>query len=137
MSDVRKQSPSGQRRLSTLRKSLNKARLWLAIAGLLSVALIVDLNRDPPSQVTARLYVITVRGYQAFVSPHLHGFVRCRYCPSCSEYSIQAVENYGLGKGLKMTASRICRCTSDVPAGTRDPVPVTNCKQSKAPASTN
>lgn len=37
-----------------------------------------------------------------------HGF--CRYYPSCSEYSIQALEKYGLFKGLYLSFWRILRC---------------------------
>ena len=123
MSHVREQTPSGQRRLSTLRKLLKKPPVWLAFAGLLIISVILDLRREPPNQVGARLYVIAVRGYQACVSPLIRGFVCCRYYPSCSDYSIQAVERYGLGKGLELTGARICRCTSGVPVGTFDPVP--------------
>ena len=37
-----------------------------------------------------------------------HGF--CRYYPSCSEYSIQALQKYGLFKGLYLSFWRILRC---------------------------
>ncbi len=123
MSDVQKQTSSGQHYLPTLRKRLKNPRVWLTFSGLIIVVLIVDLRRDPPNQASARLYVNAVRGYQAFVSPGIRRFVRCRYDPSCSEYSIQAVKRYGLLEGLELTVARICRCTSGVPIGTCDPVP--------------
>ena len=112
-----------KRRMPSLRTLLKKPRLWLAFVVLLSVALTADFHRNPANQVSARSYVLTVRAYQAFVSPRIRAYVRCRYCPSCSEYSIQAVEHYGLVKGLELTVTRLCRCTNGVPLGTCDPVP--------------
>jgi len=67
--------------------------------------------------------VVMVRAYQGFISPRIRGFVRCRYCPTCSEYSIGAVQQYGLWKGLGLTVSRLSRCRNTVPLGTSDPVP--------------
>jgi putative membrane protein insertion efficiency factor len=69
------------------------------------------------------LYLAGVRGYQLFLRPCTHGFVCCRYRPSCSEYSVEAVERYGLWKGLGLTISRLSRCRRGVPFGTFDPVP--------------
>ena len=34
----------------------------------------------------------------------------CRFLPTCSEYSIQAIKKYGTIKGVKMSISRILRC---------------------------
>ena len=123
MPPLPEQASSGQRRLPALRESLKKLRVWLALTLLLVVTLMVDLRRDPAHQVGARLYVMAVRGYQAIVSPRISGFVRCRYFPSCSEYSVQAVDRYGLARGIELTAARLCRCRSHVPLGTWDPVP--------------
>ena len=39
---------------------------------------------------------------------HPHGF--CRFYPSCSEYSIQAISKYGIIKGGLKSAWRIVRC---------------------------
>jgi len=50
----------------------------------------------------------------------LEGIVACRYRPTCSEYSIQAVERYGIGRGLFLTVKRLASCTNDVPMGTVD-----------------
>lgn len=34
----------------------------------------------------------------------------CRFTPTCSEYTYQAVEKYGVGKGLWFGLKRISRC---------------------------
>lgn len=49
-----------------------------------------------------------VRAYQLMISPHLGS--SCRYTPSCSEYAIEALEEYGALKGLVLSTHRILRC---------------------------
>ncbi len=34
----------------------------------------------------------------------------CRFIPTCSEYAIEAIEEYGTIKGIKMTLKRISKC---------------------------
>lgn len=46
----------------------------------------------------------------------------CRFTPSCSNYTLQAIEKYGLVKGSWMGAKRIARCNPFHPGGD-DPVP--------------
>jgi uncharacterized protein len=46
--------------------------------------------------------------YRRFVSPLLPP--SCRYWPSCSEYTAQAVRKYGVVRGGLMGAGRILRC---------------------------
>jgi len=38
-----------------------------------------------------------IRGYQITISPFLSG--TCRFSPSCSQYTIEAIEKYGFLKG--------------------------------------
>lgn len=61
--------------------------------------------------------LLCIRGYQRFVSGE-KGIVRffvlpstvCRFTPSCSQYTYDAVSTYGILKGLWMGAKRILRC---------------------------
>jgi len=46
----------------------------------------------------------------------------CRFYPTCSEYTKQAIEKYGFVKGGFLGAKRICRC-HPLNKGGYDPVP--------------
>ena len=49
-----------------------------------------------------------IKGYRFLISPLLgHS---CRYLPTCSEYSIEALKTYGFFKGLFMSMKRILSC---------------------------
>jgi putative membrane protein insertion efficiency factor len=109
--------------MSALRKSLKSPRTWLAALAALLVFALLDTCRDPADQVTARIYIGGVRVYQVCGRPLLTGKVRCRYHPSCSDYSIEAVRKHGLRHGLVLSIKRISACQSDVPFDTPDPVP--------------
>ena len=52
--------------------------------------------------------IALIKGYKRFVSPMLPP--SCRFTPSCSLYTLQAVEKYGLPKGILMGTWRILRC---------------------------
>jgi len=54
----------------------------------------------------AAIYLI--KFYQEFISPSLG--TKCRFSPSCSEYCRQAIEKYGLIKGIWLGMRRITRC---------------------------
>jgi uncharacterized protein len=69
-----------------------------------------------------------VRGYQKWVSPMLPS--SCRYTPSCSQYSIEAIDRFGAGYGTWLTVKRICRCHPGYPGG-YDPVPDQHPTQNK------
>lgn len=61
-----------------------------------------------------------IRFYQRKISPGLPP--RCRYIPTCSEYALEAVEEYGAVKGGWLAARRIARC-HPFHKGGYDPVP--------------
>ena len=105
---------------------MKRSRLLFGITALLVllVALIaLDATRAPQKQVTARLYLGAVQFYQRDLQPLTASFIRCRYKPTCSRYSIQAVQRFGIAKGLGLTIKRIASCNGSVPMGTNDPVP--------------
>ena len=49
-----------------------------------------------------------IRIYQLVVSPYLGN--NCRFYPSCSNYAIEAIEKFGVLKGVKMAFFRILKC---------------------------
>src|SRR5712664_4011529 len=111
--------------MSALRKSLKKPQTYLALWLCLVALTVGDSFRSPGSQITGRLYIAGVHLYQAVGRPLLRGHVRCRYQPTCSDYSIEAVQKFGIRRGLVMTQRRINSCQASVPLGTYDPVPAT------------
>jgi putative membrane protein insertion efficiency factor len=51
---------------------------------------------------------LLVRGYQRLLSPLLPA--RCKYHPSCSQYALDALREYGLARGVILAAWRLLRC---------------------------
>ena len=47
--------------------------------------------------------------YRKFISPYL-GQGKCKYYPTCSEYSLQAYRKYGFFKGTLKSVWRVLRC---------------------------
>ncbi len=66
-----------------------------------------------------RFFVFLVRIYQRIISPLLPQ--TCRFHPSCSAYSIEALREHGALRGTWMTLRRISRC-HPLSAGGYDPV---------------
>ena len=56
------------------------------------------------------IYIVIkfIKIYKLFVSPFL-GY-SCRYSPTCSDYSIEALETFGLSKGIYLSCKRILSC---------------------------
>ena len=59
-------------------------------------------------RIPAQLLIGVVRAYQLVISPHLAP--SCRYVPTCSEYAIQAIRQFGVVKGVVLAVNRIARC---------------------------
>ncbi len=60
------------------------------------------------TRLLRELALAPVRLYRLVVSPLLGA--RCRYYPSCSEYAVDAVREYGVGRGFVLAAWRVMRC---------------------------
>jgi hypothetical protein len=67
-----------------------------------------------------RAVLAVLRFYKRWVSPALPP--SCRFTPTCSEYSYQAVEKYGVLRGGWMGIRRLARCHPWHPGG-YDPIP--------------
>lgn len=61
-----------------------------------------------------------VKGYRLLLSPWLGS--ACRFTPTCSAYSLQALEHHGAAGGAYLTLKRIARCQPWCQGG-HDPVP--------------
>lgn len=68
-----------------------------------------------------QLLILPIRIYQYTLSPLLGP--KCRYQPTCSTYMIEAIQEWGIFKGLYLGIKRVGRCHpwSDHPM--HDPVP--------------
>jgi len=66
-------------------------------------------------------FIVLIRFYQYVLSPWL-GVNKCRFIPSCSHYSIEAIQKYGPVKGIYLGMKRLSKCR---PGGGHgyDPVP--------------
>ena len=67
------------------------------------------------------IFLIPVYIYKAVISPLIPH--TCRFYPTCSSYSIEAIEKFGIFKGFYLTVKRICRCNPKNKDCGYDPVP--------------
>jgi putative membrane protein insertion efficiency factor len=67
-----------------------------------------------------RVVAMMIRGYQLLISPLLPS--SCRFHPSCSQYTLEAVTRYGVIRGGWLGMRRLARCHPFHPGGF-DPVP--------------
>ena len=70
--------------------------------------------------VMQRLLMGVVKAYRLFLSPWLGS--SCRFEPTCSVYSLQALELHGAAAGSYLTVRRLVRCHPWCEGG-HDPVP--------------
>lgn len=67
-----------------------------------------------------RVLVGAIRLYQRFLSPLLPP--SCRFTPSCSRYTVEAIQRHGAARGCLLGTWRVLRCNPFVKGG-HDPVP--------------
>tara|TARA_B100001248_G_C27239151_1_gene388526 strand:- start:102 stop:353 length:252 start_codon:yes stop_codon:yes gene_type:complete len=59
-------------------------------------------------KIFTTILIKLIKSYQYIISPMLgHS---CRYLPTCSEYCIEAIQNFGVLKGMYMGIKRILSC---------------------------
>ena len=66
-----------------------------------------------------QILIKIIKGYKFLISPLIGN--SCRYLPTCSDYSIEALKEFGLMKGFFMIIKRILSCHPWVEGG-YDPV---------------
>ena len=64
--------------------------------------------------------LVLIKFYQACLSPLIPS--ACRFYPSCSVYAYEAVEKWGVWRGIRLALGRLLRCRPFGPYGI-DPVP--------------
>ena len=81
--------------------------------------------------------IFIIKVYQYCISPLLGN--NCRFYPSCSQYSVQAIERFGVIKGSYLSIRRLLKCHPWHEGG-EDPVPekkphrtCTKCDTNKTP----
>ncbi|MFT4034049.1 MAG: membrane protein insertion efficiency factor YidD [Patulibacter sp.] len=66
-------------------------------------------GQDARSRPLLRQIVLApIFAYQRWLSPAIGA--RCRFTPSCSHYAVQAIDQYGILRGLVLAAWRVARC---------------------------
>ncbi|MBR2588547.1 MAG: membrane protein insertion efficiency factor YidD [Bacilli bacterium] len=58
-----------------------------------------------------KILIFLIKGYKKTISPIFSACgVHCKFYPSCSEYTMQAIEKYGTIKGMLLGVKRMLRC---------------------------
>lgn len=61
------------------------------------------------------ILILLIKFYRKFISPLLGS--NCRFQPTCSQYSLMAIEKYGAFKGSWLSIKRISKCHPFHPGG--------------------
>ena len=67
-----------------------------------------------------KILILLIKGYRNFISPLFPP--SCRFRPTCSQYTLEAIERFGPVQGSWLSLKRILRCHPFHPGG-YDPVP--------------
>lgn len=60
------------------------------------------------NRVVRQIVTLPILFYQLFIRPVMKPC--CRFYPSCSQYALAAIKNYGVCKGMKLACCRLLRC---------------------------
>ncbi len=81
---------------------------------------LVKYSIDCLGYIVSKLLIGVIRLYQWCLSPFIGS--NCRFVPSCSHYAIEAINKYGVFKGIRLVIMRLSRCHPWCEGG-HDPVP--------------
>lgn len=71
-------------------------------------------------KILLKFFIFLLQIYRFFISPLLGNC--CRFYPSCSQYAQDALEQFGIARGIILTIFRLLRCHPFHPGG-YDPIP--------------
>ena len=71
-------------------------------------------------KIIANILIVIIKFYKMVISPYFAP--SCRYSPSCSNYAIDCLKNYGLIRGLFEAIKRILSCNPFSKRNSFDPV---------------
>lgn len=67
-------------------------------------------------------FLLCIKKYKIYISPIFEQLgIHCKYYPTCSEYSKQAINKYGVIKGILLSIKRFLKC-NPFSKGGYDPV---------------
>ncbi|MGP8207354.1 MAG: membrane protein insertion efficiency factor YidD [Acidimicrobiales bacterium] len=81
--------------------------------------MIIENSQQPTRNVTASALKALITVYRAASG---NSRPACRFVPSCSQYAVEALDQYGARKALPLVLRRLARCRPRGPYGF-DPVP--------------
>jgi putative membrane protein insertion efficiency factor len=82
-----------------------------------------EMRRLTKGNKMKKILIFLIKKYQKHISPIFTYYgIKCKYFPTCSEYTKLAIEKYGALKGGLLAAWRILRC-NPFSSGGYDPVP--------------
>jgi uncharacterized protein len=74
------------------------------------------------NQILKQIFILPIKAYRIFLSPFL-GANKCRYDPTCSQYMMDAIMEWGILRGGWLGLKRIFRCHPWATCPHIDPVP--------------